>query len=535
MPLFVEELTKSVLESGLLRDDSDRYALIGPLPPLAIPTTLQDSLMARLDRYSAVKEVAQTGAAIGRQFSYALVAAGSLLPVGEVERALAQLVESELIFCRGAPPDASYTFKHALVQDAAYGTLLRGKRQQLHANIAAAMEAHFPLLVDSEPERVARHFSEAGFPEKAATYWSKAVERARRGYAVAEAIETIKLGLADIDRLEPGEHQDRLHLDFTDRLAQCVYLQGRFTDSLEILEGDADRLVKVDDPMLTGAYHFWMAHMYNRIGNWAEAHRHGDASIAAAELAGDAATLGKVLTQKSFTLYGEGSPAAGAAVGRRAAAILADTSERYWHGMAYFYVAMNLIHLGDTGPAIEAADAARAIGKDISDARVATYGAFIKGYALTAAGQWQEGRAACEEAMRLAPERISRAYASAVLGYNYLVVGDARAAVELLPSVIEELGRFPYPPWEGLFAAKLAEAWLEVGDVAEARRAAERAVRVTEGCGFPFGAGWARRALGRVAAAQGKLAEGRADLDRAREIFRSLGARLELADARSNL
>ena len=166
---------------------------------------------------------------------------------------------------------------------------------------------------------------------------------------------------------------------------------------------------------------------------------------------------------------------------------------------------------------------------------MATYGAFIKGYALTAAGQSQEGQAACEEAVRLAPERISRAYASAVLGYNYLVPGDARAAVELLPPVIEELGRFPYPPWEGLFAAKLAEAWLEVGDLAEARRAAERAVRVTESCGFPFGAGWARRALGRVAVAQGKPAEGRADLDRAREIFRSLGARSELADARSGL
>jgi class 3 adenylate cyclase/tetratricopeptide (TPR) repeat protein len=535
VPLFVEELTKSVLESGLLRDDSDRYALVGPLPPLAIPTTLQDSLMARLDRYSTVKEVAQIGAAIGRQFPYALVAAASPLPVGEVERALAQLVESELIFCRGAPPEAIYTFKHALVQDAAYSTLLRGKRQQLHANIAAAMEAHFPLLVDSEPERAAHHFGEAGSPEKAAAYWSKAVERARRGYAVAEAIETIKLGLADIDRVEPGERQDRLHLDFTDRLAQCVYLQGRFTESLEILEGDADRLAKVDDLTLTGAYHFWMAHMYNRVGNWAEAHRHGDASIAAAERAGDAAALGKVLTQKSFTLYGEGSPAEGAEIGRRAAAILADTPERYWHGMAYFYVAMNLIHLGDTGPAVEAADAARAIGHEISDARVATYGAFIKGYALTAAGRTQEGRVACEEAVRLAPERISRAYASAVLGYNYLVVGDARAAADLLPPVIEELGRFPYPPWEGLFAAKLAEAWLEVGDFAEARRAAERAVRVTEGCGFPFGAGWARRALGRVAVMQGKLVEGRADLDRAREIFRSLGARLELADARSDL
>ena len=333
VPLFVEELTKSVLESGLLRDESERYALVGPLPPLAIPTTLQDSLMARLDRYSTVKEVAQTGAAIGRQFSYALVAAASPLPNREVERALDQLVESELIFRRGMPPEAMYTFKHALVQDAAYSTLLRSKRQQLHASIAAALEAHFPQLVESEPERAARHFSEAGLADKAVEYWSKAANRAARGYAVAEAIETLNLGLADIERLNAGEHQDRLHLDFTDRLAQTVYLQGRFKESMEILAREEERLARVADPALTAAHHFWLAHMHNRIGNFPEAHRHATICAAAAERAGDVVTLGKLLTQQSFTAWGEGQPAEGAELGRRAVITLSPTPERYWLGM----------------------------------------------------------------------------------------------------------------------------------------------------------------------------------------------------------
>jgi hypothetical protein len=245
---------------------------------------------------------------------------------------------------------------------------LRGKRQQLHASIAGALETHFPGLVETEPERAARHFSEAGFPNRAVPYWLKAADRARRGYAVAEAIETLKLGLADIDRLEPGEYQDRLHLDFTDRLAQTVYLQGRFRDSLKILESDAERLSRVSDPALIGAYHFWMAHMYNRVADFPAAHRHADASIAAAESAGDTVTLGKVLTQKSFTAYAEGSPAEGAELGRRAAAVLAGTPEHYWRGMAYFYVALNLIHVGDSVGAAAAGEAARAIGKDISDA-----------------------------------------------------------------------------------------------------------------------------------------------------------------------
>ena len=140
VPLFVEELTKTVLESGLLEDASDRYVLRGPLPALAIPSTLHASLLARLDRLAAVKDVAQTAAVIGREFSYALISAVAGLPEQDLQAALAQLVGAELVFQRGVPPDAKYLFKHALVQDAAYASLVRSRRQQLHADIGRALE-----------------------------------------------------------------------------------------------------------------------------------------------------------------------------------------------------------------------------------------------------------------------------------------------------------------------------------------------------------------------------------------------------------
>ena len=174
VPLFVEELTKSVLESGLLREETDRYVLDGALPPFAIPTSLHDSLMARLDRLASVRQVAQIGAAIGREFSYALLRAVSRLPEDELQAALARLVASELVFQRGMPPDAVYSFKHALVQDAAHGSLLRSSRQQLHAQIAEALEAHSPELMDSQPELFAQHYAEAGLVEKSVAYWGKA-------------------------------------------------------------------------------------------------------------------------------------------------------------------------------------------------------------------------------------------------------------------------------------------------------------------------------------------------------------------------
>jgi predicted ATPase len=167
VPLFVEELTKMVLESGLLQEREDRYALTGPLPPLAIPATLHDSLMARLDRLATVKSLAQLGATLGREFSYALLHAVSPWDEETLQRGLHQLVEAELLYQRGLPPQATYLFKHALIQDTAYQSLLRSTRQQHHQRIAQALEAQFPETVETQPELVAQHYTAAGCAEQA--------------------------------------------------------------------------------------------------------------------------------------------------------------------------------------------------------------------------------------------------------------------------------------------------------------------------------------------------------------------------------
>jgi class 3 adenylate cyclase/predicted ATPase len=215
VPLFVEELTKTVLESGLLREEADRYALEGALPPLSIPTTLHASLMARLDRLGpAPKRVAQIGAAIGREFSYGLLLAFiDQLSARELNDALHRLVEAGLLFQRGAPPTAAYVFKHALVQDTAYGTLLRGARQDIHRRIAQALEAQFPHLLEMQPEIAAHHFAEAAEVERSVTYWRRAGELSVTKSAVCEAMAQLRRGLDLLKSLPESRDRKRLELD----------------------------------------------------------------------------------------------------------------------------------------------------------------------------------------------------------------------------------------------------------------------------------------------------------------------------------
>jgi tetratricopeptide (TPR) repeat protein len=211
VPLFVEELTKSVLESGLLREENGAYVLAAALTPLAIPSTLHDSLTARLDRLSPIKEIAQIGATIGREFSYDLLEAVSPVRGQALHNALQQLMETELIYGRGTPPKASYIFKHALVQDTAYVSLLRGRRQRIHADIAQVLKER-SAKEEHQPAIIAHHFAEAGLAEQAAPYWLAAAELALSQSAPVEAEHHASAGLALIPRMTEGPQRDALEL-----------------------------------------------------------------------------------------------------------------------------------------------------------------------------------------------------------------------------------------------------------------------------------------------------------------------------------
>jgi len=248
VPLFVEELTKTVLESGLLREENGNYVLASALTPLAIPSTLHDSLMARLDRLAPVKETAQIGATIGREFTYRLLEAVSPLMGPALQDALRQLMAAELIYGRGTPPEARYVFKHALVQDVAYASLVRSRRQQLHSLIGRALEEQFPAVVEAEPEIVAHHYTQARLPALAVRYWKKAGKRALELSANTEAIDHFRRLLAMVEELD--DEKARLSEEFDGRyaLGRATFATGHLVEAMSIFKAALTLASRMNEP-----------------------------------------------------------------------------------------------------------------------------------------------------------------------------------------------------------------------------------------------------------------------------------------------
>jgi DNA-binding winged helix-turn-helix (wHTH) protein/tetratricopeptide (TPR) repeat protein len=526
VPLFIEELTKAVLESD---NDPEIASRMPPQSP-AVPATLHASLMARLERLGfASKEIAQVGAAIGRDFSYGLLAAVTMLDDERLQGTLEQLTGSGLAVQRGIPPDAVYTFKHALVQDAIYGTLLRKQRQELHTRIAVAIESRFPQIVEIQPERVARHFSDCGLWSKSVGLWLTAADRSARNYAVDETVQLLRAGLDDTEQLPPGDSQDRLRLGYTLRMAQARYLQGHFKDSADIVMREKDTLSRVADPAIVGPYRFWLAHMHSRLGDPAESDRNAVLSEEAARRAGDNVTLGKAIGVMALNAYWTGRPVEGAKLSQRAVAVLESTPEQYWVAMSHFYAAMNLIQAGDIAAALQSGDAVCALGERTLDRRVIAYGQFVKGWAHAASGDSEVALRECEHSLKIAPDRVSQAYASAFLGYAHLENGDKAPSIDLLEQAVRNFQNFEFPPFEGLFSAMLAEAYrMFDNNLNDARTAAQRSVELTRSADYRFALGWAFRALARIEFSEGNHEEARKRLEQARNIFTEIGAKLEL-------
>jgi class 3 adenylate cyclase/tetratricopeptide (TPR) repeat protein len=306
-PLFVEELTKTVLEAGILLEDAEGYRLEGPLPPLAIPETLQDSLMARLDRLAPVREIAQIGAAIGRDFSYSLLRAVVACDETALKHALAQLEQAELVFRRGEPPEAVYSFKHALVRDAAYESLLKTRRQQLHGRIGRTLEQGFAHVVASQPEIAAHHFTEAGLVEPAIDYWLEAGAKAYSLYANEDAVRFFERALTLLQKLPETRDNLERAVDIRFQLRNALLPLGETDRILRSLDELDPILACLGDKLRSAQYAAYRCNHHFLIGEQRRAIEFAETAIRLAREHGDRGVLGESLYRlgQSYNALGE--------------------------------------------------------------------------------------------------------------------------------------------------------------------------------------------------------------------------------------
>jgi predicted ATPase len=312
VPLFVEEMTKAILEAGYLKEVHGHYELTGSLRALTIPVTLQDSLMARLDRLVTAKGIAQLAAVLGRQFAYALLQRVSQVDAMTLQRALGRLVDAELVFQRGVPPQSTYVFKHALIQDAAYASLLKSTRQHYHQQIAQVLEAQFPETAETQPELLAHHYTEAALPEKAVPNWHHAGQRASERSAHVEAIAHLRTGLALLQTLPETPGRVQREVDLLIALgASLIAVKGYAASEVAHTYIRAQHLCQhLDDPQQLFPVLRGLCSYYNVRAEYQTAHAMGEQLLTLAQQAQDAAMLVAAHAALGRTLFWLGATAA---------------------------------------------------------------------------------------------------------------------------------------------------------------------------------------------------------------------------------
>ena len=497
IPLFVEEMTKAVLEAEGEGGPESVVATI-PSPSIKVPASLHASLMARLDRLGQAKEVAQIGAAVGREFSYALLQAVVRKPEAELRSALDRILAAGLLFRQGVPPDATYLFKHALVQDAAYGTLLREPRRSLHARIAETLESQFPEIAESQPELLARHYTEAGLIEKAAHLWGIAGQRSLARSALVEAAEQLARALAQVNALPatPELRREQIKLQVA-LITPLGWVKGPTAPETIAAAERARLLVEQaeargeppDDPLIlfSALYGFWNAVPFN--GDVCRGLAAQFLALAAKQQMTAPRVIGHRITGHTLFLTGEFVEAKShfdKGLGLYNAAEHRPLATRFWADSRIVILCWRSLAawaLGYPAAAISDADQAVGDGRDIDQAGSLMYALLLPSFTHTFCGNYATATALVNEVTVLADEKgslIMKALGALVHAEILLLNDQATATLQSFIYGLDAFRSTKQTLFIPIYLSWLARTYAKLGNFDDAWRCIGEAVTAIE-------------------------------------------------------
>jgi len=499
IPLFVEEMTKAVLEAESEGAARRRVAAV-PSPALAVPASLHASLMARLDRLGPAKELAQIGSAIGREFSHALLASVVRKPEAELGSALDRLMHAGLLFRQGVPPHATYLFKHALVQDAAYGTLLRDPRRALHSRIAETLESQFREIAESRPELLAHHCTEAGLIEKAAGLWGKAGQRSLTRSALVEAAEQLTRALAQIAALPGTAALRREQIKFQVALANALmhtkgYAAPETNASFDQARLHIERAEALgeppEDPLLLFSvlYGFWAANFVAFNGDALRELAVQFLGLAEKQKATGPLMIGHRLMGSSLTWTGdiaEGLTHFDQAIALYDPAEHRPLATRFGQDIAMVILsnrALALWLLGFPEAARAGIEHALKNAREIGQAATLMHALSITSVTHLCSGRYAAAKAQLDECIALANEKgvpFFRAFGMMKQGHLLALTGKASAAIQMLTSGLAAHRSTRSTNWIPFHLARLATSHAELGQFDDAGRFIGEAMTAVE-------------------------------------------------------
>ncbi|HLC40611.1 MAG TPA: tetratricopeptide repeat protein, partial [Methylomirabilota bacterium] len=515
-PFFLEELARAVQEQDASPSD------------LLIPDTVQEVLLARIERLGEhSKRLLQTASVLGREFSLRLLNRMADGP-GQIDEPLEELKRLEFLYEQTGTDEPIYAFKHALTQEVAYQALVPSHRQALHEAAGKALETLYAGRFEEAYDRLAYHFSKTDDAEKAIDYLSRFAEKAARSYAHAEAVTALKEALAHAQQL-PAAQRDRCVLELVLRQVDSLHFLARFSEILDVLHEQQERVDRLSDPSLACRYYFLLGRTCGLVGDHEHAVQWLNQTIEQARQCADKATMGKAYVSLAIESCFAGQFRRGVECGQQAVTLLQPTEELYWLGCAHWNVAINSGFLGDFQAGSRSAVQARRIAESIANPRLRSYAAWIAGMIYAFKGEWDLGIKACEQSIDFAQDPFNRALALGFCGAAYLEKRTTHKAIPPLEQSIQQFGPALVRQMQSWFMIMLGEAHLLNGDIEKAHGLALQGLHLASEMKYQFGVAWAYRALGRIAQARGEFKEAATYFTAALETFTSVEARFEMA------